>query len=517
MTCAAAGTRAPAQPPAWFDRYDELSRHMDEVRRRCPRLAVLATSSVNPRNPVPADHIAMLDEPAGAPAPARLVRECLRLLAGALRDTGIALAIRVLLGARVARILRLPARVVLKTWAFGPASAGEADDFYFGSLARDLGPDAVLLCGDARQGRYLAFARAVLARPDVRAVPEWALVPIGAPSRCAAAQMRAALSLRGLARRAPEPGVALVAGHASLDVLRTATTRRLLAYHIARRTVAKARPRAYVALFEGQPWEVPAWLGAKAADPGCLAVGYQHTAITRHSTALTRPDPRPGISLPEVVMCTGDRAREIIAPGGAVTFSFGSYRRAPAAAAAVGAAPRPQRRTLLVVPEGNPAESVLLFGFAARAAPLLGSHRIVFRCHPLLPFDDVREFLEISVDALPNIEISTRPIEEDLARASALLYRGSSSVLYGVLGGLKPLYLHDPSRADVDALYALPGWRERIGTVDDLCSALERYAGCPGADAEAQWRPARDWVDAYVQPVDGSSLERLRTMIGVDS
>jgi hypothetical protein len=138
------------------------------------------------------------------------------------------------------------------------------------------------------------------------------------------------------------------------------------------------------------------------------------------------------------------------------------------------------------------------------------------RCHPVLPFEQVRTRLARTPEGLSNVEVSSRPsIVDDFARASALLYRGSSSILYAVLQGLKPLYLHDPRHHDMDPLFEVDGWRARVSSIDELAAALERFAAVDSEQVRRDWEPAAAYVDGYVMPVDDASIGRLLSAIGL--
>jgi hypothetical protein len=132
-----------------------------------------------------------------------------------------------------------------------------------------------------------------------------------------------------------------------------------------------------------------------------------------------------------------------------------------------------------------------------------------------MPFDRVRPFLLWTPEEFPNIEVSGRAsFTDDCSRASVVLYRGSSSVLYAVSHGLKPVYLHDERHRRDDPLFDLAGWRERVSTEEELAQALERFAAANGAASE-EWREAAAFVGTYVTPVDGASLDGFLESAGV--
>ena len=118
----------------------------------------------------------------------------------------------------------------------------------------------------------------------------------------------------------------------------------------------------------------------------------------------------------------------------------------------------------------------------------------------------------------PNIRLSEgRSIEEDFARSSALLYRGSSTVLYAVLHGLLPVYVDVDGTRNRDPLFALEGWRERCENPEELAELLARYEGAPPEQLEAARDVAVRYVQAYTGPVDDQGIDALLESTGLKS
>jgi hypothetical protein len=195
------------------------------------------------------------------------------------------------------------------------------------------------------------------------------------------------------------------------------------------------------------------------------------------------------------------------APLGTRLVTFGTFRRTADDPVRL---PRPTSRTVLVLPEGNLPEARLLFNVAMRVAMLTPDHRFIFRCHPMLPFDQVRPHLHDVPERFPNIELSDyHTIGADFSRSSVLLYRGSSSVLYAVLHGIKPIYLHDDGSPDIDPLFEVTGWREVVSSPRGMSEALQRYAREQDPNLTEAWRSLAEYVKTYAMPVDETSIDRF--------
>jgi hypothetical protein len=517
---------AGADPAEWRRAFAAVADQMYAVLAACPRRALLACSTVNPRHPLPVDHQdlvreALTSSPQGPPITfGRRFAALGKLAAIAAREVVRIAAVRLLCRAQLSSIYRQPAAVVIKTWFYG-APKEDGPDFYLGQLPQMLrarGVSCVLIGGDAGYGPTLPFARGLL-RSGRRAVPELALVPWWAPISTFIDQMRASLALSRLARAPRAPLFCAVAARASLECLTGATFKHALHFYVARRAVAIWQPKVYGTLYEGQPWEKVAWLGAKSANASCRTMGFQHTVVMPHSWGLIAPH-RGGweLAAPDIVLGLGRTTVDMMVrahEGLGTTFvALGSFRRAPDSNDAASTDPAPSRQTVLVVPEGFMEEAQLLFQRAAEAAIAAPDQRFIFRCHPAWPFDRVLPHLSVDVRTLDNIELSTRPaIADDFARSSIVLYRGSSVVLYGVLAGLKPIYFNEPGRPFVDPLFQLDRWRDSVTSVPELVTALKAYARIDAGRAREAWQPAQRYVDDYSIPVRGEAVDHAAAVM----
>ena len=520
--------------PAPFERVAEA---LEKVKRHCPDLPVLAIHWMHLNHPMHPYLAEWMKDVAGTgdntERPARREGSGVwRTLVALPWQFGISLlyagylVIRLLrlrwcLRREIGSLKRQRFDVVAKTWRFGldPISTGR--DFYYGDLQQRLserGLNLLLLGGDAKGQRdWCTFSRAQVVPTFPWLLPEWCLVPLHAPFQLVGQQVLALVRLLRLAKRSKDALVKRVARQASRECLSRYNIPFGFYYWIGKVAVQTWHPKAVITLYEGRGWEPCLRRGVKAADATCLTVGYQHTILLRHQAAMLRPmNGAPPYAKPDIVLCLGPRTQAMLAPGHAhaALIPFGTFRHVPEISHL--RSPRPHQRTVLVVPEGYIEEERLLFNCAMRAAQLLPHHRFIFRCHPVLPFEQVRSQLEQQPESLPNIEVSTRQmIAEDFARSSVVFYRGSSSVLYALMDGLKPVYLYDESTPDVDPLFALTGWRERVDSVQVLCRALQRYANSADAEAAAAWRDAAAHVAEYTIPVTETAVDQWLSAMGM--
>jgi hypothetical protein len=164
-----------------------------------------------------------------------------------------------------------------------------------------------------------------------------------------------------------------------------------------------------------------------------------------------------------------------------------------------------------VLPEGIHEEAANLFRTAVAAARLAPGRLFVFRSHPILPFQQVAAAVPELRDLPPNVEVSSElSLAADLRRSRWLLYRGSSTALYGILLGLRPAYLHLPRELSIDPLERFNGvWKVNVSDAKELVEAFSKDASLSGAEREAQWRPAYDFCDQYTKVESAAALDRL--------
>jgi hypothetical protein len=531
--------RHETEIPMTLASFEHLAGTLNAVRRLCPDLAVLAIQWMHPKHPIhPAQEKLMRGEGmiTGGAAKGGWVRRWgnnLRAAGELLLHLGWCMVHATYLSLVLMRLrwyLRLEIDVlkrqrfdlIAKTWCFGADRATDDRDFYYGDLQRRLaerGVRMLLLCGDVNDTDWRAFARAYISTSNLCRVPELCLVHPLAPIWMALKQLLTSLRLHRLAARAGEPLIRQVCRLASRDCLSPHVTYNGLFFWIGRTAVQTWHPRAFMTLYEGHGWEKCAWWGAKTADESCKTVGYQHTVLFRESLSLTRPylDIRER-SVPDVVLSLGPATLELMRNGHerhrSRILCFGSFRHL---GSGVTRPVDPARRIVLVTPEGLTTEVKTIFTFAYECAQRLPSYLFVLRLHPQFSLAEALKILPPDVMKQPNIVISDKRIEEDFNRASVLLYRGSSSVLYAILNGLFPIYLHVDSMIDTDPLYELKSWRKLCTTVDGFKGLLEEYERTPAGRLEDEWRVAANYVRNYTMPVVEERVEQFLMAVGINT
>jgi hypothetical protein len=173
---------------------------------------------------------------------------------------------------------------------------------------------------------------------------------------------------------------------------------------------------------------------------------------------------------------------------------------------------------VLVVPEGIVSEASLLFSCVDACARRLPHYTFLLRCHPQVPMAEALAAAPARLTSHPNVVISDRrSIEEDFARSSVILYRRSSTVLYGILHGLLPVHMRlTTTTINEDPLYQLNVWRQSFATPEELATLLERYDTAPQHVVESEWRGACAYARGYTVTVDDRAVGELLAAVGLE-
>ena len=464
---------------------EDLANCMDEIRAYCSSPVLDAVPWMNLKHPIHSVQEELIrpvspQERAVAEPP---VWALIRAAAGGLYAFRVMvelIRVRLVFRSQLRELRTRSYEIIAKSWHFGKKDSN-GRDFYYGDLQtrlRERGVRMLLLTGDAQGALWDWTSDFQETALSLDRLPEWTLVPLTAPWEAVRLQWKSWRDLRRLANQTSRPLLRRLALRASRDMLSYRLIPTLLYAWVGKTSTRLWKPRVWLTLYEGHGWEQILWRGVREADPACKIAGYQHTILPPYLSALLRPSRDPGSRLrPDWVLCLGSRAKRLLEashPDSVLTV-FGTFRRqGPGSKSPV--APDPLNRTVIVLPEGLPDEARLLFEAALCAARKSPSLRFILRCHPQLPFGKVLPFLSTDPGSLPNVEVSQgSPIEQDFARSSAILYRGSSSVLYAVLAGLKPIYLDQEGLRDIDPLGELNVWRERIRDWAEMEPHLNRF------------------------------------------
>ncbi len=404
--------------------------------------------------------------------------------------------------------------VIIVSWLINDSHLAEDDDFYFGNLQALLAErgfsSLLVLRNQSGHPTRPLLKKTVRSRPFSRVMlPETATLAreIHFIKRCLSTRRY----LRQYAVHASCGSERRLCGAASRLAVSNPVVQNLRLHAQMEALCRNTRPSVVITLYEGHAWERCVYHAARRAGPLSRCVGYQHTAIRKRSHALKRSlSPHHDFD-PDLVLTVGTVTRRILekshAVNGVQTLLYGTHRRTGGDASVHS----PRRETVfLVLPEGDGLECIYLFEFALECAHRLPEVRFIFRTHPYFPIERLAATQKWRIPTDQNVEISRySKIEDDFDRAGYLIYRGSSTVIYAILYGLKPFYLARPDELNFDPLFELSVWRQNVYSVDDLVDHYRMDRSAAEDIRLQEWKQARRYCDHYVQPIQQEAVTKI--------
>lgn len=390
--------------------------------------------------------------------------------------------------------------------------AGKVDDFYFFDVPRELRQrgitSAIALLNHTRDG-----GASLAAKWPPEEIPRAVLgksVGMAEELRLRARMLGESRRLKRLAFAEPDGLYRNVLLRASQEALSSSAWATLRMAEQFASVVRAYRPKVIVTSYEGHPWERMAFAAARSVDAQVSCVAYQHAALFRLQHAARRNLAKP--YNPDYILTSGLVAKRQLeqAPLAAdvALAVLGSGRR-PAQlpgdrmGPAQGDAAAP---SCLVLPEGDVAECNILFEFSIQCALALPQVKFVWRLHPLLSHEQLAAKNPALRNLPDNIILSRETMEQDLARCSTALYRGTTAIIQAVASGLQPVYLAREGEMTIDPLYDCADWRAIVFSVEDF----RRLA----AGTEPRWSPeaaqrARRHCENFFTPFDIEPLHDI--------
>jgi len=301
-----------------------------------------------------------------------------------------------------------------------------------------------------------------------------------------------------------------VFARASLEALSGSTRTTLRMYYQVSEIVARIKPKVMIATYEGHAWERIAFAAARAVYPSTVCIGYQHAAIFKlqHSA---RRKLQPHFN-PDQLFAAGEVSKKQLenSPGlgGIQVRVLGSHR----AGSGLENTSAHKSHICLVLPEGIVSECHLLFEFSISCAIHCPSVHFVWRLHPLVKFDSLLANNPAFTKLPKNVELSTVSIEEDIASATHVLYRGSTAIVKAVCANVQPIYLELPGEMTIDPLYQLGSWRERVKNPAEFSSVVHRPPA--GAGALQDQISAVRYCENFYTPIDSSVVVDILQLQG---
>jgi hypothetical protein len=268
--------------------------------------------------------------------------------------------------------------------------------------------------------------------------------------------------------------------------------------------VANLRPRTILVTYEGHAWERLAFAAARAVFHEVQCIGYQHAILFPRQHAIKR-------SLgsqydPDVILTAGEITQAMLHDDGGLAgvrlATVGTHRQEMTGEPLPMKLADMKEQFCLVIPDGTISECLTIFDFMLKAAKLAPRQRFLIRMHPVLPYESVVAH-DRRLAMLPsNVEISSRPISEDMARSRWALYRGSGAAIRAVVSGLRPFYIRKSGELCIDPIERLNDWRCVVETPEEFLSRVEIDKASDPVQLDAELSKGREFCQRYHSRVD---------------
>jgi hypothetical protein len=197
----------------------------------------------------------------------------------------------------------------------------------------------------------------------------------------------------------------------------------------------KVGAKFIVTTYEGHAWERMVYYYAKMVNPNIKCFGYQHAAVFEFQHSIMRP---LGAKYnPNTIFTSGLIAKDILEKSPLKEIKI----------VCLGSTKYSSPNTLinkniccLVIPEGFVSECLGLFNLALDFAKKYPKQKFIWRLHPILNFEKLKNNNSFFKDIPGNIIISNGTLDSDIQKCNSVLYRGSTAVVNAINAGLKPIY-----------------------------------------------------------------------------
>lgn len=232
-------------------------------------------------------------------------------------------------------------------------------------------------------------------------------------------------------------------------------------------------PKVLISTFEGNAWERLAFAVAKKVNPSVCKIGYSHSLMFEKQNACMRK--LSAIYNPDLIMTAGTitkRQFDLANVTEKEVIPIGIHRRTQVSKEFDIQKLKKKQNICLITPDGLYSEIERLFDFTIIAAEKMPWVTFVFRLHPVIDKKKLLHDYPRYTNLPNNIQFSEISLSLDFERAKWILYRSSSTAIYAVLEGIRPLYLKLGDEMTADALYELSEWKKVVRSIEDLIAIV---------------------------------------------
>ena len=229
----------------------------------------------------------------------------------------------------------------------------------------------------------------------------------------------------------------------------------------------------FIYIYENQPMErALCWQAHKSFSKSTL-IGYQHARVPHNLLNFhLAPEGETDAPLPDRivtvggltarVMCENGYQPERIRVGGALQWQSLLKERPETPDSSISL-----KQPMVLVASGDSIEETVELAYmAANLFRLDHKIQIVLKCHPEMPFKNVKGL--IGGEMPGNVQVSDKPILDLLSKASAVVYSGSTVAVQALALDVPVIHLSPRFGIDMDPLETVPDLRLEATGLEEL-------------------------------------------------
>ena len=249
--------------------------------------------------------------------------------------------------------------------------------------------------------------------------------------------------------------------------------------------------------------------GLKKFMPNIKIIGYQHTVVPQASVGMfTSYLDNKVKPLPDLILTNGSVTKNIINqyskyPTGLLDSSCAlrfnsSYNNSNK---------RRKISNILVVLEGIP-EVHKLVNYILNFS-LNKNFNIIIRTHPVLPWKQIKNLLNISYTSHKIIISENNSLHHDFKRSDICIYWGSAVCLDAIKYGLPVVHFDEGNYLSYDPLFELTQFKWIINNINDLEIIIKKINELNNSEFENIRKNAQSYVDKYLHSINQKDINKF--------
>lgn len=281
-------------------------------------------------------------------------------------------------------------------------------------------------------------------------------------------------------------------------------------YFIAKNLSKWLKCEIFAYTFENHPWEKMSILGLRKYSKDTFILGYQHSSIVKYLFNYFNSKAEIDvIPFPDKIITVGKIPKKILAKycgynkgmikeGCALRYEY-LYK--------IDAIERNRKSNILIATSASIDESIKVIKFVYSALKET-TYAIIFRPHPLLNFEQIKEKLGLTLGA--NFKVSkNRSIKDDLRNSDILIYTQTSLCMEALMIGIPIIYVDINEFYNCDPLFECNHLKWIVDKEENLIRTINEIYNMDDKEFNRQQRLARKYMENYFLPVTDKRLKEF--------